>query len=301
MFQSILVPLDGSRLAESALPAAVYIARTFGASVTLFHVMERGAPQEVHGEHHLTDADEAATYLAEAARGAFPSDTAVERHVHIAEVQDVARSIAEHAVELGSDLIVMCTHGHGGLRGWMFGSIAQQVAGLGTTPILLVQPDGSDTARTYSCRRIVVALDGNPEHEGGLTLAAGLAKVCGAQLRLVMAVHVFDTLSGEEAATAKMLPRATGALLDLAAQDAKRYLSRHVAALRAAGLSAAAEVRRGSPPARIVELAERAGADLIVLGTHGKTGMDAFWSGSVTPDIAKRSPVSLLLVPVREK
>jgi nucleotide-binding universal stress UspA family protein len=299
MFRQILVPLDGSRLAESALPAAVYLAGTVKASVTLFHVMEHGAPQEIHGERHLTAPEEAAVYLAEVAARAFPRGMDVPQHVHTAEVNDVARSISEHAVELGSELIVMCTHGRGGVRGWMFGSVAQQVAGLGTTPILLVHPDTGSSARPYSCRRLLVPLDGNPDHEEGVPVAAELAKACGAELRLVMAVHRFDTLSGEQAAAAKILPRATHALLDLKAQEAKEYLSRHVTALRSAGFAVKGEVRRGDPPTVIVEVAERAQADLIVLGTHGKTGMDAFWSGSATPDVARRSTISLLLVPVR--
>jgi len=52
-------------------------------------------------------------------------------------------------------------------------------------------------------------------------------------------------------------------------------------------------------PQAIVEAVKRAGADLIVIGTHGKTGMDAFWSGSITPRVSDRSPVPLLLVPIR--
>jgi nucleotide-binding universal stress UspA family protein len=65
-------------------------------------------------------------------------------------------------------------------------------------------------------------------------------------------------------------------------------------------LAVTAEVRRGDPAATIVETARQSGADLIVLGTHGTTGMDAFWEGSVTARVAARSRVPLLLVPVRE-
>ncbi len=300
MFRHLLVPLDGSRLAEAAFPAAVSLAETLGARVTLFHVMERGAPQEIHGERHLTSAEEARAYLDEAAM-AFPAGIAVERHVHTGEVDDVARSIVEHAVELGSDLIVMCTHGRGGLRGFMFGRIAQQAAGLGLTPVLLVPPAASGAPAAFSCRRMLVTLDGNPEHEEGLTVAAGLAKICGALLHLVMAVHTIDTLSGEQAAAAKMLPGTTKAMLDLAEKDAEEYLQRHIGALQAAGLAASADVRRGDPSAVIVAAAERTESDLIVLATHGKAGMEAFWSGSTTPNVTSRSAVPLLLVPVRAR
>jgi len=288
-------------MAEVSLPAAVSLARTLGAAVTLFHVIERGAPQDIHGERHLTSPDEARDYLDEVAARAFPADISVERHVHSSEVNDVARSIAEHVGELGPDLIVMCTHGRGGLRGLMFGRIAQQVVRLGKTPVLLVPPGPTGASPTFSCNRILVALDGNPDHEEGLKVAASLAKIGGVDVCLIMAVHTFDTLSGEQAATAKLLPGATHALLDLAEKDAKEYLHRHITTLQAAGFTATADVRRGDPVIVILEASKRTRADLIVLATHGKTAMDAFWSGSATPNVTSRSVIPLLLVPVRFK
>ncbi len=288
-------------MAEVSLAAAVYLAGTSGAAVTLFHVIERAAPRDIHGERHLTSLDEARDYLDEVAARVFPADISVERHVHVGGVNDVARSIVEHVGEPGPDLIVMCTHGRGGLRGLMFGRIAQQVVKLGTTPVLLVPPAATGASPAFSCNRMLVALDGNPGHEEGLKVAASLAKICGAGLCLLMAVHTVDTLSGERAATAKLLPGATHALLDLAGKDAKEYLRRHVAALQAAGIAATADVRRGDPVAAILDVSKRTMVDLIVLATHGKTGMDAFWSGSATPNVVSRSVVPLLLAPVRSK
>jgi nucleotide-binding universal stress UspA family protein len=299
MFKHLLVPLDGSRMAEGSLAAAVYLAGVSGAAITLFHVIERAAPQDIHGERHLRNSEEAREYLDEVAARAFPPFLSVERHVHSNEVNDVARSIAEHVGELGPDLIVMCTHGRGGLRGIMFGSIAQQVIRLGTTPVLLVPPAKAGAPPAFSCNRILVALDGNPDHEEGLKVAATLAKTGGAEFYLIMAVPTFDTLSGQEAATAKLLPGTTHALLDLAEKDAKEYLQGHVAALQAAGLAATSEVRRGDPVIVILSASKRTKADLIVMATHGKTVMDAFWSGSATPNVTSRSELPLLLVPVR--
>ena len=301
MFKHILIPLDGSHLAEAALPAAIYLARELGARVTLVHVIERDAPLEVHGERHLSDPDEARRYLDEVADRAFPAGTEVEKHVHSSEVSDVALSIAEHVSELGTDLIIMCTHGRGGLRSWVFGRIAQQVVGLGSTPVLLVQPVESGRQPEFSCRRLLVTLDGNPDHEQGLGVAASLAKMCKAELHMVMVVHKYKNLSGEQAATAKILPRATIALLDLAQDEAEEYLHRYVTELQAAGLRVMADVYRGDPVATIVSAAAQKDIDLIVLATHGKTGMNAFWSGSVTPNVASRTFVPLLLVPVHGK
>ncbi|MGC8490385.1 MAG: universal stress protein [Syntrophobacteraceae bacterium] len=299
MFKHLLVPLDGSKLAEAPLPAALFLARRLHAKVTLIHAIEEGAPREIHGERHLTGTQEAGAYLTEVAARIFPPEIPVETHVHTNQVKDVARSIAEHAQELGADLIVMCTHGRGGLRGFMFGRIAQQVTGLATAPVLLIPPGsvGSD----FSCLKMVVPLDGDPEHEEGLTIAARFATLCQAQLHLVMVVDTYSTLSGEKAAAAKMLPGTTCALLDLYEQDAEKYLHARLASLQAEGLSATAAVRRGEPVTAIVDFARQVKADLLVLGTHGKTGMDAFWSGSTTPGLTSRAEIPLLLVPVWDR
>ncbi len=299
MFKHLLVPLDGSLLAEAALPPAIFLAQLLQAPLTLVHLIEHRAPTEVHGEHHLTNSEEARAYLEEVA-ARFPPEIRVEIHIHTSEVSDVARSIVEHVDELGSDLIVMCTHGHGGLRSWLFGSIAQQVLSLGTSPVLLVQPDKSEFAPPFTCKRLLVPLDGNPEHEQGLPVAARLAQSCQAALHLVMVVPTRDTLSGERASTARLLPRAMSALLDMTQQGAEEYLHHHVTRLQAEGLPVTASVRRGAPAAVIGRSAREAETNLIVLGTHGKTGMDAFWSGSVTPRLLSRTHIPLLLVRVQE-
>jgi nucleotide-binding universal stress UspA family protein len=300
MFNHLLVPLDGSRLAEVVLPAAAYLAQCLGASVTLVHVIERDAPEEVHGERHLADPDEALAYLDEVATRAFPAGTHVDGHVHTTEVRDVARSIVEHVDELNPDLIVMCTHGRGGPRNWLVGSIAQQVIALGTTPVLLIQPDPAGAPPEFQCRHFLVPLDGDPDHEPGLFVAAGLAQACGASLHLMMVVYTFGTLQGQRRAAARLLPGAASAWLEISEQGAKDYLGEHMVQLQQAGLAVTASVVRGDPTTAILHTAQEVGADTVVLGTHGRAGMDAFWSGSVAAQVASRSRLPLLLVPVRE-
>jgi nucleotide-binding universal stress UspA family protein len=299
IFRHLLVPLDGSRLAEAALPAAACLAESLGAQVTLVHVIEEKAPQQVHGEHHLAHPDEADAYLEEVAGRAFPAGVAVDCHVHTIEVSDVADSLTEHAAELGPDLIVMCTHGRGGLRTWLWGSIAQQVIARGTTPVLLIQPDSHGQAPPFACKRLLVPLDGDPEHEQGLAVAADLAQACGAALHLLAVVHTLGTLPGQQAATARLLPVATSILLDMTEEGAEEFLRQKVLLLQPWGLSLAVQVCRGDPAAAIVRTAQKAKADLVVLGTHGKAGLDAFWAGSVAAQVSSRSRVPLLLVPVR--
>jgi len=298
MFKHLFIPLDGSRLAEAALPPAAWLAQTLGASLTLIHVIERAAPVEVHGERHLTNPEEAAAYLDEVAARAFPPGVRVLRHVHTDEVGNVARSLFEHSDELRPDLIVMCAHGTGGLRRWAFGSIAQQVIALGTTPVLLIHPGKDSAQKPFACRQLLAPLDGSPEHEQGLCFAAGLAKPCGAAVHLLAVVPTPGTLSGPHAASGRLLPGATAAVLDMAEAGMEDYLNRCVADLRSQGLTLTAEVARGDPAKSIIRAAEQHGADIIILSTHRKAGLDAFWAGSVAPRVARRTHTPLLLVPL---
>lgn len=298
-FKHLLVPLDGSRLAEAVLPAALALARRLDALVTLIHVVEVNPPRDVHGEQHLKNPDQACTYLAEVARRAFPPDLHVETHIHRAEVEDVARSIVEHEGELNPDLIVMCTHGQGGLYTRFFGSIAQQIITLGRTPVLLIHPSQDAKAGGFGCSHLLVPLDGNPEHEMGLHVAKELAQPCRAELHLAMVVPTLSTLRGQQAAAGRLLPGVMSTLLDMDQEAAEERLRQQVVQLQSLGLDAEFEVRRGDPARVIVRTARRIHADLIVLGTHGKSGMDAFWSGSVAAEVSSRSKTPLLLVPVR--
>ncbi|HTP09796.1 MAG TPA: universal stress protein [Anaerolineae bacterium] len=298
MFTHLLVPLDGSTLAEMALPAAVFLARLTSARVTLLHLIERHPPEEVHHhDRHLTNAAEATAYLEEVRQRAF-GEISVECHVHTTEIDDVASSIVEHINELAPDLIVMCTHGQGGWRRRLFGSKAQQVIALNKTPMLLIPP-APEAKAEFQLKRIVVPLDGNAEHEQGLQVAIDLARACQAALHLVYVIPTVDRLKGDDLATGRLLPHTMAAILDMQQEEATEYLGCHIADLREAGMTVSAEVARGEVAKTILETAKQQLADLIALGTHAKSGMDAIWSGSLTPVISDRSPAPLLLVPIQ--
>jgi nucleotide-binding universal stress UspA family protein len=298
MFTHLLVPLDGSKLAEGSLAVASMLCQKLNAVATLIHIIEEDAPQEIHGERHLTDEDEACRYLNEIAEKYFLPD-AVTCHVHAEKVQDVAQSISDHSGELAPDLIVMCTHGKSGLRDFMVGSIAQQIIGLGKTPILLVNPL-EDDHETVRFTKILVALDGDPAHDASLPVAAELAQKLGAGLHLLTVVHTLGTLPGERAATGWMLPGATRAMLDMDEETALEHLQILAGEWRKKGLSVTTEVLRGDPAQQIVANTVNVGADLIALATHGKSGMSAFWSSSVGPRVVGSSETPLLLIPVKK-
>ena len=92
------------------------LATRLHAKVMLLHVIEQHAPTTIYGERHLTGVAEAQLYLEETAIQLRSSGIPVETHVHEEKEDNVARSIVEHARESKIDLIIMCTHGRGGLR-----------------------------------------------------------------------------------------------------------------------------------------------------------------------------------------
>jgi len=299
-FKHLLVPLDGSQLAEAVLPAVARLAKLSETRVTLLHVIEENAPREVHGYRHLVDPDEAGNYIEEVASRPILAGLNIERHVHTTEVDNVARSIVAHTEEIGADLVVMCTHGGGGLRHFILGSIAQQVLSLGKTPLLLITPQETGEAPAFGCQRILVPLDGNPDHEQGLAVAADLAANCAGVLHIVAVVYTLDSLPSDQISSAIFLPGATSAVLELNQQGVMVYLQNLVKRIGSENLDVTAEVQRGDPVKGILQSAKNAKSDLIVMATHGKSAMGGFWSGSLTPKLLNRKALPLLLVPVEE-
>lgn len=298
MYKHLLVPLDGSNLAETVFPAVGYLAEKLAAKVTLLHIVERDAPERIHGQRHLTEAREAEIYLDEAARSAFPATMTTEKHVAAASEGGVAQSIVRFAGESGADLIVVCSHGRGGLRHLLSGSNAQQLVGCGTISVLQIRPPETGPGTAFRCQKILVPLDGRPDHEEGLEVAARLSKLCEAGLLLLTTVPTLKTLPPERAASASLMPGAAAAILDVNSIGAEAYLRDKLRSLQSRGIDASSETGRGDPADMILQTAERSGAGLIILGTHRRTGTEAFWSGSVAPRVANRSRVPVLLVPL---
>ncbi|GAC1461809.1 MAG: universal stress protein [Chloroflexota bacterium] len=301
MFQRLLVPLDGSHLAEAVLPLVERLAAAFHSSVVLLYVLERSAPREVHGDRHLTEAPEANEYLQRIAGRLRAQNITVEYHVHDAPEGDVARSIALHADEEGVDLIVLCTHGSGRMRDLLFGSIAQQVLNGGTTPVLLVRPTVEGGAPPFEPRTVLVPLDATAAAEVALAPAHDMARALQACLHLVMVVATQDTLRGDRLASATLLPSATRAALELEEHHATTYLDALADRLRTDSLSVTTEVRRGNTASALVDEAAEPGVGLVALATHGRAGLQATWAGSVTAQLLSRTRAPVLLLRTIER
>jgi nucleotide-binding universal stress UspA family protein len=294
--RALLVPLDGSAAAETVLPAAVTLAQRLPARISLLHTLERNAPAQVHGQPHLTSEPDAGRYLQRIAEQLETQGVTVTRHVHEAPVGNVPRNIAAHAAEEGAELILLSTHEVTDPRSWLMGAVAQGVIRYAASPVLLLR-NGRNAPATFSPGEVIVALDSEGHGEAAIPGARRLAQALEVPLRLLSVVPTAETMPGDRAAATRLLPSGANAALNVEAQSVASALAVLTGRLRGEnpGLNIVASVMRGDP-AQAIMTAARDQNGIIALATHGRTGLDALWSGSVGSRVIARAPGPFLLV-----
>jgi nucleotide-binding universal stress UspA family protein len=297
-FRHILVPLDGSALAECALPFAAAIARALSGRITLLRVLELhrepGAGRQMDPVDWEIARAEAHSHLAE-----FESElkaSGVASTVELVQGRP-AEQIIQFAKEHEADLIVLSSHGEGGLSGWVLSSTAQKVVARAQTSVLIVPAYAHEEKRIGELRfdKILVPLDCSPRAESILPLATALARAY--ESKLILA-HIVP----EPEMPRRMPPSAED--VALAAQltehnrnAAEHYLSELQHRLSAQGVKP--EVRMAVSPRRarsIRALAERENVDLVLVSAHGKTGDASERYGGIAARLIQESgrPVVIL-------
>lgn len=298
MFTRLLVPLDGSRLAESVLSAVVGLAEAAAGEVTLLHVIEKKPPSAIHGDVHLREEEEAESYLAEISERLKARGLRVEAHVHSVPEGDIPKAIVDHAEELNRDLIVLCTHGRGGVRRFVFGSNAEQVLSRGLTPALLVKARPAGDVAAFTLKTIVALIDAPPGNAAALGAAVDLARLFRARLHLLSVVPTPGSVGPEQAASCRLAPHTTRQLLNIAAEEAAGRMRGEIESLRRESIEATGVVERGDVGEAVLKTASERGADLIVFAARGLSGFGAFLEDVLIRRIAGAYDGPLLLMPV---
>jgi nucleotide-binding universal stress UspA family protein len=302
MVSSILVPLDGSRFGEHALPYALTITRRTGARVEVVcvHVPPPPLPSDtllppedaLDAEFRMQELD----YL----DGVVPklSAAGMQATSSLLDGRTVVEALAEHAAVSGADLVVMTTHGRGPLSRFWLGSVADALMRRLTAPLLLIRPredDAPSLAAALPLRRVLVPLDGSEEAEAVLQPAADLA---GADAEYTL-FRVVDPLPVVGLDAPLYSPRGDGPpsrRLQIAAEEARAYLDGPARRLR--GRGARVETRTAvdpSPGAAILYGAAAAKCDLIALATHGRGGLARLLLGSVADKVVRGAAVPVLV------
>lgn len=298
MFKKILVPLDGSELAEGSLPLAQEIARRSGATLHLLHVAQDAPmplPEFRYGTPNpysfigLTRAyrSEAKLYL-EGLVTVLEKDgvTAVYR---LAE-GDVANAILDVAGD-GFDLLIMTTHGYGGMSKWLLGSVAEKVVGHAACPVLLVRGQ-----RPLS--KILVPLDGSPYSETALPVGTALAELMSGTLTCL---HIVEPEND--------VPNALIGRLGLIDSDWDVWIEKHrtehsreycESVAKSLSVRTAVPInmviRKDSAAEGILSYAMQNDFDVIVMSTHGRSGLSRWVMGSVTERVMRHSKGHLLVI-----
>lgn len=307
MLAKILIPLDGSQSAEEALPIAVQLAEAYASKLILFHGIESNAPAKIHGERHLQSRAEAEVYL-DTCKAFLLQYAASDRfeiavHIHESAIDDIGRGIIDHISELEPDLIVMCSHGKKGIRKTMLGSLPLQILKMGKIPVLLVQPSALELKLEFSrpIRTLLLPLDSASRHDNALITASNLAQHLTAELTLLTVVPTVSTQKSIHSHSSLHMPLSTRMSLEMESAEIARHLSEHRALIHNEfqnPISVHTLVARGDIVRQIQATAASLQACLIVVGTHRKIGMEAFWDDSIAFRLALATTLPLLLIPV---
>jgi nucleotide-binding universal stress UspA family protein len=290
----ILVGVDLSPESELAAMQAMSLARRGAAGVVLVHVsamLETGhdVPETIRGTAEY--AAHARARLAEdraaleAMRQRLLGQGVEVSHVLIDGMADTALADCGH--ELRADLIVVGSHGRTGLMRFLIGSVAEKTARLASSNVLVAR--GARDAAEGGFRRIVVGTDYSPLGDLAVTRALEVA-AAGAHVHVVHAWQLVASAVPENLATAAELRIAL-------TEDAQRSGQERLRTWQGARPDVVLVPESCEAPAQqaLVDRAVRLGADLIVVGSHGRRGVRRLLLGSVAETVVRHAPCSVLV------
>jgi nucleotide-binding universal stress UspA family protein len=303
--KTILVPIDFSQGSMQALSYAMSLGRKFNSVIHLISVQEPDGASEVQGAGHLMrECADAARFITERLPGAQREQISAfspeNSHVRTGRAYE---EICKMAKEIGTDLIVIATRGHSGLKHVLLGSTTDRVVRFSPCPVLVVRQrkrkgrapvGGVSSTSTLPIRKILVPVDFSTCALAGVLYAASLAREFGADLRLFHVIHpaypdVLDRVSANPAGGSGQVAR-TNAELDIEALTKLEGLRE---------VKCETEVRSGNVAEEICGAASQPDVDLMVTSTHGRTGFRHILIGSVAEQVVRYSNCPVLIVPSR--
>jgi nucleotide-binding universal stress UspA family protein len=276
LYKKIVVPLDGSPLAEVALPYAEEIAGKMGSEIVLLTVLASGEPEE-YQQHHLytkkivdVTKRQVEKYLKNPESKTIKIGTATR-------VGNPAEGILDYVNKGYLCLIVMATHGRSGVSRWAVGSVADKVVRATIRqPLLLIRAKGShpDVRAKRILKKALVPLDGSTASEAVIPYISEAARN----------LHMEITLL-------KVISRTDNSLA-----SAETYLHNWCLRFKEKGISAGYEVRIGAAADQIIDLADETASDLVAMSTRGQTAINLWSLGSVAQKVLMGGNTPLLLV-----
>ncbi len=292
--ERILFPTDFSQCANHALPHVLHLAKHYRAEVFLLHALVLHEADPANAAHPLPSVEGLYQVLEQQAESQLMSAAAAHGEdlakFRCAQLRGIsaAGAILEYAAGNAIDLIVMGTHGRRGLRRLLLGSVAEEVVRLAPCPVLTV-PAPKDGRPAGQVERILVPVDFSEYGKLALSYATQLVALYGARLHLL---HVVDEVIYPDFYP-PIAPSGGSVSEDLRAQSLERLRD---LLQQAPAVEGETHVQAGRAPAEIVRFAGQISADLIVIASHGLTGIRHMLLGSVTEQVVRRAPCPVFTV-----
>jgi nucleotide-binding universal stress UspA family protein len=293
--RNVLVPLDGSRLAERSLAFLPALAQFGSLSVTLLSVIDENEDIKMLSQPEVLDRERNVlqTYLREVA-----SD--LHKHLNLQVETEVlegspAELILSRCGVSRPDLLLVSTHGRSGIARWRVGSVADKLIRGAGCQTLVIGPHASDeegwlaSGAQAPFKHIMVPLDGSELGESALETAQTFASQFESEVHLVRAINL-QSYSDGLVLESSFTPR----LIDTVTDDAKAYLDKAVTRVKAPA-GTRTMVLLGSAATALEEYIDKNAIDLVVMSTHGRGGVARAALGSVT-DRLMGGPAPVLVV-----
>ena len=313
MYRKILVPLDGSPLAETALPYAAQLAKQLAAKLLLmeasslpFGLKDTPAHREEvlsHAEFYLNGVQRTLT------NPALESNFELERVQTLVTYGEAAQEINRIASTQKADLIVMSTHSYTGLHRLAMGSVAAAVMQQCTLPVILLRPPKInnpqllvDTLNEFSGFdendrvRLLVPLDGTTQSEAALEPVSHLAWELKAKIYLLRVIPYYGPLQLAGLITDETLDYVGGQVSQVQRQAALEYLERISDQLDEKGITSYEAVRAGNPVEVIVEYGRQISSTMLVMATHVPNKENQDRPGSIAEEVMRFSHLPVMVI-----
>jgi len=301
MYEKILVPLDGSKLAEASLPYAEELADRLSSEIHVVTVEEYNMNQaHAHKpESHLKGKAEAI----ERNTQKYLSELLVksDRVKTVILIGHAAEGIVAHADKENIDLIVLATHGRTGIKRWALGSVADKTVRATRRPVMLIRATGvhPDVRKESTFKRILVPLDGSEASEAIIPYVKELGSKLKAEIILFQAVERARHTYTSDNMVVTHLPYSDEEMEPFKA-DAESYLKQVGSLLKGDGITLRSKVGIGEAAEWILEYADEIDADLVAMATHGRSGVSRWTLGSVASKVLHAGNTPLILVRASE-
>ena len=291
-YQRIVVPLDGSELAERAIAPAVTLAKAMTAEVILLNIVTP-LPSKIDpfGRALSREIETAKQYL-ESVCSQFLLASVGGKIATIVSTE-IAQSIISYGEQNKVDLIVMSSQGRSGISRWVFGSVTEEVlrGAPCNTMIICAQVD----IESFACKRILVPLDGSSLAERALEPAIAIAESLQAELILL---HVIASPSERGETVHSPQSYELKVLADKAVADS--YLREVWSGMSNDWVPIKFVTSVGRPPEAIVDYARKHDVDLIVMSSQGRSAISPWVHGSVAEKVLRSAKCATLVIREQE-